>query len=115
MDDCLFCRIAAGEIPSSKVYEDDFVYAFDDISPMMPVHTLVIPKKHYENLADEVPEELLGKILSAVRTVAKIKGIEEGGFRVQSNAGADAMQSVQHLHVHVLGGEAMNDGSPRKL
>ena len=115
MDDCLFCKIAAGDIPSNKVYEDDDVYAFDDISPMMPVHTLIIPKEHYDSLNDDVPEEILGKVFAAARKGAKLKGIDASGFRIVSNAGEDAMQSVHHLHVHVLGGEAMNDGSPKKI
>ncbi len=112
-EDCLFCKIVAGEIPSSKVYENDDVYAFDDISPMMPVHTLVIPKEHYTNLADNVPEEVVGKVFSAAAEVARIKGVDESGYRIVSNIGADAQQSVFHMHVHVLGGEPMNIGNPR--
>ena len=112
-EDCLFCKIIAGTVPSKKVYEDDDVYAFDDISPMMPVHTLVVPKDHYDNLADDVPPEVLGKVFAAVREVARVKGVDKSGFRIVSNAGADAMQSVQHLHVHVLGGAPMNDGNPQ--
>ena len=112
-EDCLFCKIIAGAIPSKKVYEDDDVFAFDDISPMMPVHTLVVPKAHYDNLADNVPADVLGKVFSAVAEVARIKGVAESGYRIVSNAGPDAMQSVQHLHVHVLGGAPMNDGNPQ--
>ncbi len=111
-DDCLFCKIIAGEVPSSKVYEDDDVFAFDDISPMMPVHTLVIPKTHYDNLSDNVPEEVVGKVFSAAAKVAEMKGISESGYRIVSNIGPDAQQSVFHMHVHVLGGEPMNTGNP---
>ena len=112
-EDCLFCKIIDGVIPSKKVYEDDAVFAFDDISPMMPVHTLVVPKEHYDNLSDDVPEEVLGKVFAAVAKVAQIKGVDKTGYRIASNAGADARQSVMHLHVHVLGGAPMNDGDPR--
>ena len=112
-EDCLFCKIIAGKIPSKKVYENDDVFAFDDISPMMPVHTLVVPKVHYDNLSDDVPEEVLGKVFAAVAEVARIKGVDESGYRIASNCGPDAQQSVQHLHVHVLGGAQMNDGNPR--
>ena len=113
-DDCLFCKIIAGAIPCKKVYEDDDVLAFDDIAPMMPVHTLVIPKDHYDNLADDVPAEVLGKVFAAVAKVAEIKGVTESGFRIVSNAGPDAQQSVKYLHVHVLGGAPMNTGNPRE-
>ena len=111
-DDCLFCKIIAGIIPCKKVYEDDDVLAFDDIAPMMPVHTLVIPKKHFDNLSDDVPPEVLGKLFAAVAKAAEIKGVAESGYRIVSNCGPDARQSVQHLHVHVLGGAVMNDGNP---
>ena len=113
-DDCLFCKIIAGAIPCKKVYEDDAVLAFDDISPMMPVHTLVVPKEHFDNLADDVPEEVLGKVFAAAAKVAALKGVDQTGYRIVSNAGADARQSVMHLHVHVLGGELMNMGDPRE-
>ena len=72
MEDCLFCKIAAGDIPSNKVYEDDDVCAFDDISPMMPVHTLIIPKEHYDSLNDDVPEEILGKVFAVARKLPLI-------------------------------------------
>ena len=113
-EDCLFCKIVSGIIPSKKVYEDDDVLAFDDIAPMMPVHTLVIPKEHYDSLADNVPPQVLGSLFAAVAKVAEIKGVAESGFRIVSNAGPDAKQSVRHLHVHVLGGAPMNDGNPQE-
>ena len=104
MSDCLFCKIIAGEIPSSKVYEDDLVMAFDDIEPEAPVHTLVIPKEHYENLNDNVPEELLGHMLATLPKVAKIKGVDQSGFRTIINTGEDSAATVGHLHMHVMGG-----------
>lgn len=111
-DSCLFCKIVEGEIPSTKVYEDDLVLAFDDVNPQMPVHVLVVPKNHYENLADEIPAQELVAVLEAVKKVAEAKGISESGFRILSNAGEDAQQVVKHLHVHVLGGGKMNSGDP---
>lgn len=113
-DDCLFCKIVSGEVPSTKVYEDDQVLAFEDVSPMMPVHVLIVPKDHYDNIADGLPDELMGHLFNTVRTVADQKGILESGFRVIVNTNDDACQTVHHLHVHVLGGEQMNDGSPRR-
>ncbi|MCF0104457.1 MAG: histidine triad nucleotide-binding protein [Eggerthellaceae bacterium] len=112
MYDCIFCKIAAGELPCTKVYEDDAVLAFEDLNPHMPVHTLVIPKEHYANLADEVPEELLGHLLAVAKKVTKMKGINESGFRIISNSGKHAFQTVPHLHLHVLGGGQMNTGNP---
>ena len=117
MDDCLFCKIVAGDIPSKKVYEDDDFYAFDDIEPECPVHTLVIPKKHYDNLQADVPQELLGKLLTVVPEVAKIKGVYESGYRSVINTGPDSAATVGHLHVHILGGMKMGrftfEGSQR--
>jgi histidine triad (HIT) family protein len=110
MDDCIFCKIGSGELPTEAVYEDDTVIAFDDLSPQAPVHTLIIPKAHYTNLADDIPSEVLGAIFSAVRKVALAKGVLESGFRVIVNSGSDAEQTVQHLHVHVMGGRAMSHG-----
>jgi histidine triad (HIT) family protein len=96
--------IANHEVPTSVVYEDDDVIAFDDINPQLPVHTLIIPKVHYDHIADDVPEDLLGKLFGAVGKVAALKGVEEGGYRVIANTGEDGRQTVHHLHVHVLGG-----------
>lgn len=111
-DDCLFCKIIRGEIPSSKVYEDEYVYAFDDVSPQMPVHTLIVPKNHYDSISDGVPADELGHLFAAVEKVADIKGVREDGFRTLVNTGAHAGQTVFHLHVHVLGGAPMNSGDP---
>jgi histidine triad (HIT) family protein len=106
-DDCLFCKIARHEIDAAIVYEDDDVLAFEDINPQLPVHVLIIPKKHYAHIGDTVPEELLGKVFGAVATVARLKGVEDGGYRVVANTGEDGRQTVHHLHVHVLGGALM--------
>ena len=106
-DDCLFCKIVAGEIPSKKVYEDEVCYAFDDIEPEAPVHTLVVPKKHYENLNDNPDPELLGHLLSVVPEIAKIKGVYDSGYRVNINTGEDSASAVPHLHLHIMGGIKM--------
>ena len=104
--DCIFCKIGSHEIPTNAVYEDDDVIAFDDLEPLMPVHTLVIPKDHYRDLSDDVPAETLGKLFSKVGPVAAMKGLTNG-YRVLVNTGEDASQSVKHLHVHILGGGFM--------
>ena len=108
MDECLFCKIIKGEIPSKKVFENESVYAFEDIAPAAPVHVLVIPKKHIISAAALSPEDadLLWKLFSAVNEVARIKGIDKSGYRVVTNVGKDAGQSVFHMHLHVLGGKA---------
>ncbi|MEG1415408.1 MAG: histidine triad nucleotide-binding protein [Clostridium sp.] len=106
MVDCLFCKIINGEIPSSKVYEDEWVYAFNDISPVAPVHVLIIPKTHIAS-ANEINssnEEVLGKIFSAASNIAKNLGISENGYRVVNNCGEDGGQTVHHLHFHLIGG-----------
>ena len=111
MSDCLFCKIIAGEIPSTKVYEDACCYAFRDINPMAPTHVLVVPKAHVGSMAeiDQADDRTLAACLRACRTVALSEGLGNG-FRVVSNCGPDACQSVQHLHFHVLGGKQMSDG-----
>lgn len=110
MNDCLFCKIAAGQIPSTKVYEDEQVLAFRDIAPQAPVHVLVIPKKHVSGWYDAKEEDdaLLAHLMRVAAKVAEIEGIVDSGFRVVSNCGADAQQTVKHLHLHVLGGKAMS-------
>lgn len=110
--DCLFCKIAKGEIPSTKVYENDTVYAFEDVNPMMPVHVLVVPKNHYRNIADSIPDQEIADLMQAAGEVARLKGVAESGFRLVANTGDDACQTVHHVHVHVLGGARMNDGNP---
>ena len=108
MNDCIFCKIAAGEIPSKKVYEDDNMLAFYDINPMAKVHVLVIPKQHIENVDGVTPENsaVVAKIFEKIGDIAKIAGITNG-YRVISNCGADAKQSVMHLHFHILGGQEL--------
>lgn len=107
MSDCLFCKIAAGEIPSKKVYEDELCYAFYDIDPQAPVHFLVIPKEHIQSVSqvDESNANLVGHIFQVIAKVAKELGLES--YRVVSNIGAQAGQSVLHLHFHVLSGRDM--------
>lgn len=107
MEDCIFCKIAAGEIPANVVYEDEDVIAFEDLNPQTPVHTLLIPKQHYHSLSDDVPEEVLGKLFSAVKKVAQLKGVDERGYRIVANKGDDGRQTVFHLHIHILGGTTM--------
>ena len=109
MNDCLFCKIAAGQIPSTKVYEDEQALAFRDIAPQAPVHVLVIPKKHVSGWYDAKDEDdaLLAHLMRVAANVAKMEGVVDSGFRVVSNCGSDAQQTVKHLHLHVLGGKAM--------
>ena len=109
MSDCLFCKIINGEIPSKKLYEDEKILAFYDISPIAPVHFLVIPKQHIASVdAIEADNSAIGAyIFQKLGELAKLAGIENG-YRVISNCGADAGQTVQHLHFHVLGGKEMN-------
>ncbi len=104
MSDCLFCKIIAGEIPSNKVYEDDEILAFNDVAPQAPVHFLIVPKKHMASLDDTTDEDaaLLAHIMLKIKDIAKELGLENG-YRVVINTGEDGMQSVKHLHVHVLG------------
>ena len=105
MDNCLFCKIARGEIPSRKVYEDEDIFAFHDINPARPVHILVIPKKHITSLAtvsaDDAP--ILGQMLAKAHEIALAQG-SPAGFRVIINTGEIGQQEVQHLHMHILGG-----------
>ena len=109
MADCIFCKIAAGEIPSKKAYEDDQILAFYDLDPQAPVHILIIPKEHISS-ANELTEEngpLLGHIFAAAAKLAKELGFAEAGYRVVSNIGEAGQQSVPHLHFHVLAGRDM--------
>ena len=110
MSDCLFCKIVAGEIPSSKVYEDEYCYAFRDIAPQAPTHILVVPKKHVANIVEAagLSDEVLAHLLRVIGKIAQQEGLENG-FRVISNCGPDACQSVPHLHFHILGGRQMAD------
>lgn len=103
--DCLFCKIISGEIPSTKVYEDELVFAFRDINPQAPTHILVIPKEHIASAADidESNSAIVAHIFEVIPKIAAAEGLT-GGFRVISNSGDDACQSVHHLHFHILGG-----------
>ena len=105
MSDCIFCKIANHEIPSTVVFEDEQVIAFRDLDPQAPTHVLVIPKRHYATIADDVPAETLAAMANAIKEVTKAEGIDESGFRVITNAGPDAGQTVYHFHMHVLGGK----------
>ena len=103
-DNCIFCKIIAGEIPSKIVYEDDVCMAFDDVEPEAPVHTLLVPKAHYENLDDNVPEGVLGHMMKVLPEIAGIKGVRESGFRTIMNTGPDSAATVPHFHMHLMGG-----------
>lgn len=111
MEGCIFCKIIKGEIPSSKVYEDDEILAFNDINPAAPIHILVIPKKHIKSLADmeNGDEVLVGKIYNVINKIAEEKGFKEAGYRVLVNCGKDAGQEVMHLHFHILAGQKFGD------
>lgn len=104
VEDCIFDKIARGEIPAKVVYEDDYILAFDDISPQAPVHTLIITKAHYEHIGDDLPGDEMARLFLAVPVVAKIKGVDLTGYRTIVNTGPDAGQTVNHVHVHVIGG-----------
>ena len=110
MADCLFCKISQGEIPSTCVYEDEDVFAFRDINPQAPVHVLVIPKQHIASMNEVTAENaaVAAKCLVAIGKIAGALGLT-GGYRVISNCGADAGQTVHHLHFHILGGAAMGE------
>lgn len=109
MPDCLFCKIAAGELPADQVLETHRTVAFRDINPQAPVHVLVIPKDHYESAAAlaGAPGGLLAEVVSQAHHVAVAEGISEGGYRLVFNTGTQAGQTVPHVHAHVLGGRAM--------
>lgn len=111
MNDCLFCKIIAGEIPSTKVYEDEDIFAFRDINPAAPVHVLVLPKEHI-SCADEIDETncaLAGRCIAAAAKIAKAEGLVNG-YRIVNNCGEDGGQTVKHLHFHLLGGRKLSDG-----
>ena len=109
MEDCIFCKIIKGEVPSEKVYEDENVLAFKDIEPAAPIHVLVIPKKHIKSLLEVTKEdgEVISHIYEVINKIAKDMNIEEDGFRVIVNCGKDAGQEVMHLHFHMLAGKKL--------
>ena len=108
MSDCLFCKIIAGEIPSTKVYEDETVLAFRDIAPQTPTHILVVPKTHIQDVNGITAENsaVIAHIFTVIPRIAKAEGLENG-YRVVTNCGADAGQTVAHLHFHILGGKPL--------
>ena len=109
MENCLFCKIVAGDIPSTKVYEDELVFAFRDIAPQAPTHILVIPKAHIGSVAEITTENstVVAHIFQVIPQIAKAEGLDNG-YRVVSNCGDDAGQTVHHLHFHILGGKKLS-------
>lgn len=109
MENCIFCKIVNGEIPSEKVYEDDKILAFKDINPIAPIHILIIPKKHIENLMEVQLEdtEIISDIFASIPQIAKKMNVDKDGFRLISNCGKDAGQEVMHLHFHLIGGSKL--------
>lgn len=110
MNDCLFCKIIAGQIPSAKVYEDEYCYAFRDIAPQAPVHILVVSKEHVTDIADadKLSDTAIAAVIRAIGKIARQEKLENG-FRIVSNCGKDACQSVSHWHVHILGGKQLSE------
>jgi histidine triad (HIT) family protein len=110
MSDCIFCKIASGEIPSKKIYEDDEIFAFHDVSPQAPVHFLMIPKRHIKNImeTDGADIPLLGRLLHKAQELAKENGCAEKGARFVVNCKEDGGQTVDHLHLHILGGRPLD-------
>ena len=106
--DCLFCKIIAGEIPGKKVYEDEKTFAFLDINPQAPVHVLILPKKHMKNVL-ECDGETAAALMNTVQKVAKLENVDADGFRIISNCGENGAQSVEHLHIHLLGGKRLTE------
>ncbi len=111
MEDCIFCKIIKGEIPSTKVYEDDEILAFKDIQPAAPIHILVIPKKHIPSLVqlEKEDEMLVGKIYTVIKQIAEEQGVLNKGYRVIVNCGKDGGQEVGHLHFHLLAGKQLGE------
>ncbi len=112
MDNCIFCKIAKKEIPSSKVYEDEYTYAFLDINPQAKYHVLIIPKQHILSDLNDINEDnclIIGRMFYTAKKVSEILGIAQSGVRIINNSGKDAHQSVKHMHIHVLGGQDMSE------
>ena len=111
MEDCLFCKIIKGEIPSEKVYEDEEVLAFNDINPEAPIHILVVPKKHIISLAhiEKDDEKLIGKIFGVIDKISEEKDFKQDGYRVITNCGENGGQSINHLHFHILAGKKLGE------
>jgi len=108
-EDCLFCKIAAGEVPSTEVYSDEDIYAFQNINPAAPTHVLIIPRKHIERITDAEPEDaaLLGRMMLAATEVARREGTADDGFRCVINCNAWGGQEIFHVHMHLLGGRQL--------
>jgi histidine triad (HIT) family protein len=108
--DCVFCKIAAGEIPAKIIYRDDEVFAFPDINPLTPVHILVLSIKHIPSLADMTDKDapLVGKMVKVANHIAREQGIDRSGYRLTINSGPDAGQLVPHLHIHLMGGRRLD-------
>ncbi|MDD5146091.1 MAG: histidine triad nucleotide-binding protein [Candidatus Pacebacteria bacterium] len=109
MKDCIFCKIVKKEIPAKIVYEDRKIIAFDDVAPKAPVHVVIIPKKHIPTIAQATPKdkELIGELFLAAVKIAKKKGLTKSGYRLIFNVGRDAGQTIDHLHLHLLGGKKL--------
>ena len=109
MTDCIFCKIVSGEIPSSRVYEDEAVVAFDDINPLSPVHVLIVPRQHVETLNDlaDPPQGLGRAVLRAAAEIARQRGVAADGYRLVANAGRHGGQEVFHVHFHLMGGRQL--------
>lgn len=109
MSECIFCKISTGEIPVNVVYENHDVLAFEDANPQAPVHVLVIPKKHFDSIAEDVDDETILALMKGVREVVQRKQLNDEGFRLVTNAGKRAGQTVEHLHIHILSGKQLSD------
>lgn len=110
MSDCIFCKIANGEIPSTIVYEDEYVTAFKDLNPQAPIHILVVPKKHYNNVLEvEENDNIISKIYETINKIAEKEGFAKEGFRVINNCGENAGQTVMHMHFHILAGKKLGE------
>lgn len=109
MNDCIFCKIVSGDIPSEKVYENEQVYAFRDLNPAAPSHVLVIPKEHIQSLNEmnEGHQSLLGELMLAAKEIANLEGLSDDGYRVVNNIGENGGQTVNHFHLHLIGGRSM--------
>ena len=114
MNDCIFCKIANKDIPSNIVFENDFIVAFEDLAPVAPVHILIVPKKHVASVMEigmntEEDFEYIKEVFKAAKEIAKLKGIDESGFRIINNCGEDAGQTVKHIHFHLIGGANLGE------
>ncbi len=111
MDNCIFCKIIKGEIPSTKIYEDDDMLIIKDVNPQAPIHYLLLPKEHYANIVEmsEAQAQTLARCIKKLSGMVDELGLQDG-FRLVSNKGKNACQSVEHLHIHILGGKQLSDG-----